>query len=173
MVDACGESNAGEQAGILETLLDRLATYQEKTIELQNKIRSALIYPVAVLVVAFVVVSVIMIFVIPSFKDIFKSFGADLPLPTLVVIQMSEIFVNYWWVIFGRIGGGFYMLLQSCRRSERMQMGMDRLVLKAPIFGPLLHKASVARWSRTSRLGCRPQPPRRGPAWRRRLPRTG
>jgi type IV pilus assembly protein PilC len=145
----CNLVEAGEAAGILETLLERLATYQEKTIELQNKIRSALIYPVAVLVVAFVVVSVIMIFVIPSFKDIFKSFGADLPLPTLVVIQMSEIFVSYWWVIFGSIGLAGYMALQSWRRSERVQMAVDRAMLKLPIFGSLVHKAAVARWART------------------------
>jgi type IV pilus assembly protein PilC len=145
----CNLVEAGEAAGILETLLERLATYQEKTIELQNKIRSALIYPVAVLVVAFVVVSVIMIFVIPSFKDIFKSFGADLPLPTLVVIQMSEVFVSYWWAIFGSIGLGCYMALQSWRRSERVQMAVDRAMLKLPIFGSLVHKAAVARWART------------------------
>ena len=145
----CNLVEAGESAGILETLLDRLATYQEKTIELQNKIRSALIYPVAVLVVAFIVVAVIMIFVIPSFKDIFKSFGADLPLPTLMVIAMSEFFVQYWFAIFGGIGLAIYMTIQSWRRSERMQMALDRFMLKVPIFGPLVHKAAVARWART------------------------
>ncbi len=145
----CNLVEAGESAGILETLLDRLATYQEKTIELQNKIRSALIYPVAVLVVAFVVVAVIMIFVIPSFKDIFKSFGADLPLPTLIVIAMSEFFVQYWFAIFGSIGLAIYMTIQSWRRSERMQMALDRFMLKVPIFGQLVHKAAVARWART------------------------
>ena len=145
----CNLVEAGESAGILETLLDRLATYQEKTIELQNKIRSALIYPIAVLVVAFIVVAVIMIFVIPSFKDIFKSFGADLPLPTLVVIAMSEFFVQYWFAIFGGIGLAVYMTIQSWRRSERMQMALDRFMLKVPIFGPLVHKAAVARWART------------------------
>ncbi|MDP4299763.1 type II secretion system F family protein [Leptothrix discophora] len=145
----CNLVEAGEQAGILETLLDRLATYQEKTIELQNKIRSAMIYPIAVLVVAFVVIAVIMIFVIPSFKDIFKSFGADLPAPTLAVIAMSEFFVDYWFAIFGGIGGTIYMTVQSWRRSEKFQMAVDRAMLKVPIFGPLVHKAAVARWSRT------------------------
>ncbi len=145
----CNLVEAGEQAGILETLLERLATYQEKTIELQNKIRSALIYPIAVLVVAFIVISVIMIFVIPSFKDIFKSFGADLPAPTLAVIAMSEFFVDYWFAIFGGIGGAIYMGVQSWRRSERFQMVVDRAMLKVPVFGPLVHKAAVARWSRT------------------------
>jgi type IV pilus assembly protein PilC len=90
-----------------------------------------------------------MLWVIPAFKDIFKNFGADLPLPTLMVISMSETFVHYWWAIFGVVIGGSYMFMQTWRRSERMQMGMDRLVLKVPIFGVLLHKASVARWSRT------------------------
>ncbi len=145
----CNLIEAGEAAGILETLLERLAVYQEKTLELQSKIRSALIYPVAVLVVAFVVVAVIMIFVIPSFKEIFTSFGADLPLPTLVVISMSEFFVDYWWAIFGGLGFGIYMFLESWKRSPRMQVAMDRLMLKVPIFGPLVHKAAVARWSRT------------------------
>jgi len=145
----CNLVEAGEAAGILETLLERLATYQEKTIDLQNKIRSALIYPVAVLVVAFVVVAVIMIFVIPSFKEIFRSFGAELPMPTLMVIAMSEFFVEHWLLIFGGIGFGVYMFLESWKRSPQMQMTMDRLLLKAPIFGPLVHKAAVARWSRT------------------------
>jgi type IV pilus assembly protein PilC len=145
----CNLIEAGEAAGILETLLERLATYQEKTLEIKAKIRSALVYPTSVLAVAFVVVSIIMLWVIPAFKDIFKNFGADLPLPTLMVISMSETFVHYWWAIFGVVIGGSYMFMQTWRRSERMQMGMDRLVLKVPIFGVLLHKASVARWSRT------------------------
>jgi type IV pilus assembly protein PilC len=145
----CNLIEAGEAAGILETLLERLATYQEKTLEIKAKIRSALVYPTAVLIVAFVVVSIIMLWVIPAFKDIFKNFGADLPLPTLMVISMSETFVHYWWAIFGVVIGGSYMFLQTWKRSERMQMTMDRLVLKLPIFGVLLHKASVARWSRT------------------------
>ncbi|MEY2687792.1 MAG: hypothetical protein RL375_1990 [Pseudomonadota bacterium] len=145
----CNLIEAGEAAGILETLLERLATYQEKTLEIKAKVRSALVYPTSVLVVAFIVVTIIMLWVIPAFKDIFKNFGADLPLPTLVVISMSETFVQYWWAIFGVLIGGSYMFMQTWKRSERMQMGMDRLVLKLPIFGELLHKASVARWSRT------------------------
>jgi type IV pilus assembly protein PilC len=145
----CNLIEAGEAAGILETLLERLASYQEKTLEIKAKVRSALVYPTSVLVVAFVVVTIIMLWVIPAFKDIFKNFGADLPLPTLMVISMSETFVHYWWAIFGVLVGGSYMFMQTWKRSERMQMGMDRLVLKLPIFGDLLHKASVARWSRT------------------------
>ena len=145
----CNLVEAGEAAGILEALLDRLAVYQEKTMAIKNKIRSALIYPVAVLLVAFIVLAVIMIFVIPAFEDVFKSFGADLPAPTLVVIAMSKLFVNYWWAIFGFIGGGIYFFLESWKRSVRMQKAMDRLLLKVPVFGPLVHKSAVARWTRT------------------------
>ena len=145
----CNLVEAGEAAGILETLLDRLAVYQEKTMAIKNKIKSALIYPIAVLVVAFVVLAVIMIFVIPAFEDVFKSFGADLPTPTLVVIAMSKFFVSYWWAIFGGIGGGGYFFMQAWRRSERMQNAMDRLLLKVPVFGDLVYKSCVARWTRT------------------------
>ena len=145
----CNLVEAGEAGGILETLLDRLALYQEKTMAIKNKIKSALIYPVAVLVVAFVVLSVIMIFVIPAFEDVFKSFGADLPAPTLFVIAMSKIFVSYWYLIFGILGGGTYFFLQSWKRSVKMQKVMDRLLLRVPVFGELVNKSSVARWTRT------------------------
>lgn len=145
----CNLVEAGEAGGILDTLLDRLAIYQEKTMAIKNKIKSALIYPVAVMVVAFVVLAVIMLFVIPVFEDVFKSFGADLPAPTLFVIGMSKIFVNYWWAIFGFLGGGIYFFLESWKRSEKMQRTMDRLMLKVPVFGDLVNKSSVARWTRT------------------------
>lgn len=145
----CNLVEAGEAGGILEALLDRLAIYQEKTMAIKNKIKSALMYPIAVIVVAFVVLAVIMIFVIPSFKEVFTSFGADLPAPTLVVMGMSDIFVTYWYIIFGVIGGGTYFFLESWKRSENMQHTMDRLLLKAPIFGELVNKSAVARWTRT------------------------
>jgi type IV pilus assembly protein PilC len=145
----CNLVEAGEAGGILEALLERLAIYQEKTMAIKNKIRSAMIYPVAVLVVAFVVVAVIMIFVIPAFKDVFKSFGADLPAPTLLVIAMSEFFVKYWYLIFGILGGGVYVFFETWKRSPRMQMTMDRLLLRVPVFGDLVMKSSVARWTRT------------------------
>ncbi len=145
----CNLVEAGEAAGILEELLDRLATYMEKTEAIKSKIRSALMYPVAVLVVAFVVVSIIMIFVIPAFKEVFTSFGADLPAPTLFVIAMSEFFVQWWWLIFGGLGGGFYFFMQAWRRNEKVQMFMDRLLLKLPIFGDLVEKSVIARWTRT------------------------
>ncbi|URI09461.1 type II secretion system F family protein [Aquincola tertiaricarbonis] len=140
---------AGEAGGILEQLLERLALYEEKTLALKSKIKSALMYPVAVMVVAFIVLTVIMLFVIPAFKDVFSSFGADLPAPTLAVIAMSEFFVSYWWLIFGVMFGGGYFFMQSWRRSEKMQMAMDRLLLRIPVFGDLINKSVIARWTRT------------------------
>ncbi|MFN4004986.1 MAG: type II secretion system F family protein [Hylemonella sp.] len=145
----CNLVEAGEQAGILDQLLDRLAVYMEKTEGIKSKIKSALMYPTAVIVVAFVVVSVIMIFVIPAFKQVFTSFGADLPAPTLFVIGMSEFFVAYWWLIFGTIGGGLYFFFQAWKRSKRMQQFMDRLLLRIPVFGTLIDKSCIARWTRT------------------------
>ncbi len=145
----CNLVEAGEQGGILEQLLERLAIYEEKTMQLKNKVKSALIYPAAVLVVAFIVLAVIMLFVIPAFKEVFTSFGADLPAPTLAVMWLSDQFVRYWWLLFGVMIGGGYFFLQSWRRSERMQMAMDRLFLRMPIFGELVRKAVLARWTRT------------------------
>ncbi|MDH5709973.1 MAG: type II secretion system F family protein [Hylemonella sp.] len=145
----CNLVEAGEQAGILDQLLDRLATYMEKTEAIKSKIKSALMYPISVIVVAFVVVTVIMIFVIPSFKEVFTSFGADLPGPTLFVIAMSEFFVAYWWAIFSIIGGGLYFFFQAWKRNEQMQRVMDRLLLKMPVFGALIYKSVIARWTRT------------------------
>jgi len=145
----CNLVEAGEAAGILDQLLDRLAVYMEKTEAMKSKIKSALMYPISVLIVAFVVTAVIMIFVVPSFKEVFTSFGADLPAPTLAVIAMSEIFVQYWWAIFGGIGGGFYFFMQAWRRNLKVQHFIDRLLLKMPIFGVLVDKSCVARWTRT------------------------
>ena len=145
----CNLVEAGESAGILDQLLDRLAVYMEKTEAIKSKIKSALMYPITVLIVAFVVVAVIMIFVIPAFKEVFTSFGGELPMPTLVVIAMSEFFVSYWWLIFGGLGGGFYFFMESWKRNEKMQQFMDRLMLKLPIFGVLVDKSCIARWTRT------------------------
>jgi len=145
----CNLIGAGEAAGILDSLLDRLATYKEKIQAIKSKIKSALFYPVSIIVVAFIITAVIMIFVIPAFKELFSSFGADLPAPTLMVMAISEIFVTYWWLIFGGIGGGFYTFFYFWKRSKKMQSVMDRLMLKLPIFGELIRKASIARWSRT------------------------
>ncbi|MGU3625441.1 type II secretion system F family protein [Comamonas sp. C24C] len=145
----CNLVEAGEAAGILESLLDRLATYMEKTEAIKSKIKSALMYPISVMIVAFVVVTVIMIFVIPAFKEVFTSFGADLPAPTLLVMAISEYFVQYWWLIFGVLGGGIYFFMQAWKRNERVQQFMDRTMLKMPIFGVLIEKSCVARWTRT------------------------
>ena len=145
----CNLVEAGESAGILDQLLDRLAVYMEKTEAIKSKIKSALMYPITVLVVAFVVVAVIMIFVIPAFKEVFANFGGELPAPTLIVIAMSEIFVKYWWLIFGGIGGGVYFFMEAWKRNEKMQNVMDRVMLKLPIFGVLVEKSCIARWTRT------------------------
>jgi type IV pilus assembly protein PilC len=140
---------AGEQAGILDLLLDRLATYKEKMLAIKGKIKSALFYPTAVLGVAFLVTAVIMIFVIPAFKDIFSGFGAALPAPTLIVIAMSDFMVKWGWLIFIALAVGIYFFMQAWKRSPTVAAAMDRLLLKIPIFGELVRKATVARWSRT------------------------
>lgn len=145
----CNLVEAGETAGILEGILERLAVYLEKSEALKSKVRSALMYPAAVITVAVVVITVIMIFVIPAFKEVFSSFGADLPAPTLVVIGMSEFFVAWWWLLFIVLGAGFYFLRQAWRRNEKVQRLMDRVLLKLPIFGLLVEKSVVARWTRT------------------------
>jgi type IV pilus assembly protein PilC len=145
----CNLVGAGEQAGILDTLLDRLATYKEKIMAIKGKIKSALVYPTSILVVAFVITAIIMIFVIPAFKTLFSGFGADLPAPTLVVMAMSDFFVSYWWAIFGSIGGGLWFFFYTWKRSEKLQGTMDRLMLKLPIIGEIIKKATIARFSRT------------------------
>jgi len=145
----CNLIAAGEQAGILEALLDRLAIYKEKMIAIKSKIKAALFYPIAIIVVAFVITAVIMIFVIPAFKEVFKSFGADLPAPTLIVMAVSDFFVAYWWAIFGGVGGGLYAFFYTWKRSETMQIALDRLLLRAPVFGNIIRKSVIARWTRT------------------------
>jgi len=145
----CNLIAAGEQAGILETLLERLATYKEKMIAIKSKIKSALFYPIAIIVVAFVITAVIMIFVIPAFKEVFKSFGADLPAPTMIVIGISDFFIAYWWAIFGGIGGFIYAFFYTWKRSETMQIAFDRLFLRMPVFGNIIRKSVIARWTRT------------------------
>ncbi|MDW8469976.1 MAG: type II secretion system F family protein [Burkholderiales bacterium] len=145
----CNLVAAGEAAGILENLLDRLATYKEKILAIKSKIKSALFYPVAIIVVAFIITAVIMIFVIPAFKNVFTSFGADLPAPTLVVIGISDWFVANWYIIFPAIGGGVWGFLEFWKRSLAVQIFMDRLMLRLPIFGDLVKKSAIARWTRT------------------------
>ncbi|MEQ1526560.1 MAG: type II secretion system F family protein [Gallionella sp.] len=145
----CNLIGAGEAAGILDSLLERLATYMEKTQALKSKIKSALFYPISIIVVAFLITAIIMIFVIPAFKELFSSFGADLPAPTLVMMSISDFFVSYWYLIFGGIGGGLYAFFYFWKRNKNMQNTMDRLLLKMPIFGELIRKATIARWTRT------------------------
>ncbi|HYC43049.1 MAG TPA: type II secretion system F family protein [Noviherbaspirillum sp.] len=145
----CNLVAAGEQAGILESLLERLATYKEKTQAIKGKIKSALFYPISILVVAFVVTSVIMIWVVPAFKEVFTSFGADLPAPTLMVMAISDFFVAYWYLIFGTLFASLYLFFQSWKRSAKVQRVMDKLLLQAPIFGVVIRKATIARWTRT------------------------
>jgi len=145
----CNLVAAGEAAGILDGLLDRLATYKEKILAIKSKIKSALFYPISIIVVAFIITAVIMIFVIPAFKDLFSSFGADLPAPTLFVMAVSDIFVTYWYIIFGGLGGGLWFFFYTWKRSAKMQAAMDRLALKAPVFGDVIRKATMARWART------------------------
>lgn len=145
----CNLIAAGEAAGILDSLLDRLATYKEKMQAIKSKIKSALFYPIAVISVAIIITAVIMIFVIPAFKEVFTGFGADLPAPTLMVIAMSDFFVAWWWLIFGALGGAIYGFFETWKRSEKMQMLMDRLFLRLPIFGEVIRKSVIARWTRT------------------------
>jgi type IV pilus assembly protein PilC len=145
----CNLVAAGEQAGILETLLDRLATYKEKILAIKSKIKSALFYPISIVVVAFVITAVIMIFVIPAFKEVFTNFGADLPAPTLFVMAVSDFFVEYWYLIFAVVGGSVYGFLEAWKRSLAVQAFMDRLMLKLPVFGNLVLKSTIARWTRT------------------------
>jgi type IV pilus assembly protein PilC len=145
----CNLVGAGEAAGILESLLDRLAIYKEKTLAIKSKIKSALFYPVSIIVVAIVITAVIMIFVIPAFKDVFSSFGADLPMPTLVVMAISDWTVANWYILFPAMGAAVYGFLEAWKRSLAVQIFMDKLALKAPVFGGLMRKAAIARWTRT------------------------
>ena len=145
----CNLVAAGEQAGILDSLLDRIATYKEKILAIKSKIKSALFYPAAVVVVAGLVVSVMMLFVIPEFKSVFSSFGADLPAPTMMVIAMSDFFVQSWYLVFGALIGAIVFIAWSYKRSTAMQIALDRMLLRFPVNGPIIRKATVARWTRT------------------------
>ena len=145
----CNLVGAGEQAGILDSLLDRLATYKEKILAIKSKIKAALFYPISIIVVAFIITAIIMIFVIPAFKDLFSSFGANLPAPTLFVMAISDVFVQWWWAIFGGVGFGVWFFFYTWKRSVKMQHLLDRWFLRIPVFGPLIRKATIARWTRT------------------------
>jgi type IV pilus assembly protein PilC len=145
----CNLVGAGEQAGILEDLLTRLAIYKEKTLALKSKIKGALMYPCAIMAIAFIVTAVIMIWVVPAFKSVFSSFGANLPAPTLIVMGISDFVVQWWYLIFGSIFAALYFFFQTWRRSLKMQQAMDRILLRIPVFGDVVRKATIARWTRT------------------------
>jgi len=145
----CNLIAAGESAGILDHLLERLAVYMEKTEAIKSKIKSALMYPLAVLIVAFAVIAIIMIFVVPTFKEVFSNFGAELPAATRAVIALSEIFINYGWLILAALIGAYFAFMRVRKRSPKWQHKLDEIALKLPLFGPLLNIACTARWTRT------------------------
>ena len=145
----CNLVNAGEQAGILETLLDKIATYKEKVEAIKGKIKKALFYPTAIVIVAFIITAILLIFVIPQFEAMFQGFGADLPALTQLVIGLSKVFQEWWWAIFGGLGGAVYGLMQLKKRSRKFNQAMDRLLLKLPILGEIITKATIARFART------------------------
>lgn len=145
----CNLVAAGEAAGILDTILDKLAVYKEKIEAIKGKIKSALFYPTAVIVVAFIITAVLLVFVIPQFESLFQGFGADLPALTQMVINLSRRFTEYWYLIFGSIIGSVVFLSYSYKRSIKMQHGMDRLLLRMPVIGEIVKKATIARFART------------------------
>lgn len=145
----CNLVNAGEQAGILDTVLDRIATYQEKMLAIKGKIKSALFYPAIVLAVAFIITAGIMLFVIPAFKELYSSSGQDLPALTQLVMIISDAFVDYWYLIFGGIGLTVAAVLRAWHQSPTLRAKMDAWILRVPVFGPLIEKATVSRWART------------------------
>ncbi|HET9047714.1 MAG TPA: type II secretion system F family protein [Chiayiivirga sp.] len=140
---------AGETAGVLETVLDTIATYKENTESLKGKIKKALFYPATVIVVAILVSAILLIFVVPQFQQVFQSFGADLPAFTKLIIAASEFLLSYWWLILAVIIGGALVFMYMFKRSEKLQHGVDRLMLKLPVIGQILHNASIARYART------------------------
>ncbi len=140
---------AGEHAGILEDILHKLATYMEKTEALKSKIKGALFYPIAVVVVAFIITCILMIYVIPQFEDLFKGFGADLPALTQMVVNMSNWFVANWYLMFAGIGLTIAGIWQAKKRSIKFAHFVDRLMLKIPIVGDILNKSAIARYART------------------------
>jgi len=145
----CSLVQAGEHAGILEDLLDKIATYKEKIETIKGKIKKALFYPIAIIVVAFIITAILLIFVIPEFAKIFTTFGADLPALTLFVVAASDFFSDYWYLIFGGLIGGAYLFIETKKRSEKFNHFLQRFSLKLPVIGPLLKKAAIARFSRT------------------------
>jgi type IV pilus assembly protein PilC len=145
----CSLVQAGEHAGILDSILDKVATYKEKTEALKSKIKKAMFYPIAVVVVAIVVITILLLFVIPVFEDLFKGFGANLPAPTQFVVNLSRFMQEWWWLLFGGLGITLYTFFYFKKRSLKMREFLDRLSLKMAIMGPILEKAAIARYART------------------------
>lgn len=145
----CNLIGAGEQAGILDSILDSLALYKEKMLAIKSKIKAAMFYPIAVVAVAVGVTAVIMIFVVPQFTEIFRGFGAELPGPTLVVVAISNFFIHQWYVLLGMVAGTIIGLKKLLERSKKARDIRDRIVLRLPVFGNILNKSAVARWCRT------------------------
>ncbi len=145
----CSLVAAGEQAGILDNILDKVATYKEKIEAIKGKIKSALFYPTAVIVVAFIITAVLLVFVIPQFESLFQGFGADLPALTQLVIDLSRAFSRWWWAIIGGIITVVVLTGYTYRRSEKMQHTLDRALLRAPVIGEIVRKATIARFART------------------------
>jgi type IV pilus assembly protein PilC len=145
----CNLVDAGEQAGALESLLDRVATYKEKTESLKAKIKKAMTYPIAVVVVAFIVTGILLLKVVPQFQSIFEGFGAKLPAFTLMVLGLSQIVQDYWWILLAGLAVAIFAFRRAHRSSEKFRNGVDRALLKVPIIGPLLYKSAVARFART------------------------
>lgn len=141
---------AGESAGVLETVLDTIATYKENIEALKGKIKKALFYPAMVLVVAFLVSTVLLVWVVPQFEEVFKSFGADLPAFTQMVVNLSKFMVSWWWLMAIVMIGSVVAIAMTYRRSEKMQHTVDRLVLKVPVIGQIMHNSSIARFARTT-----------------------
>ncbi|MDF1829927.1 type II secretion system F family protein [Cycloclasticus pugetii] len=145
----CNLVEAGEHAGILEDLLVKIAEYKEKTESLKAKIKKALTYPISVLVVAVVVTAILLIFVVPQFESLFSGFGADLPAFTQMVVELSRFMQEWWWAVFGIIGGVVFVLMQVKKRSRKFNHLLDRMILKMPIIGDIMNKAAIARYART------------------------
>jgi type IV pilus assembly protein PilC len=145
----CNLVAAGETSGMLDAILDRLATYKEKILAIKGKIKSALFYPMSVIIVAIVVIWVIMIWVIPAFKQVFSNFGADLPAPTLMVMAISDFFVTYWWLMLAVVFATVMTIITLNKRSAAFRYTVDRLSLRLPVIGKILEKATIARWTRT------------------------
>jgi type IV pilus assembly protein PilC len=145
----CNLVHAGEQAGVLETLLHKIADYKEKTESIKAKIKKALTYPTAVLVIAFIVTAILLIFVVPQFEELFKGFGADLPAFTKMVVNMSKFFQEYWYVMLGAVVAVSFVFVNLKKRSPAFNRILDRLLLQIPAIGVIIHKASIARFART------------------------